>query len=249
MLKTHLVIPDAHVPYHDEKAYQTMLKICKPLNIASVHLVGDFGDCYGVSDYDKNPDLGDLAELYLQEMLQVNEKLDELSDLFPKAEKNYCEGNHEFRLNKFIYKNAPALRKSLSYQSQIRMDQRKDWNWHPFTPKQASEVKGANGLYVRHCPFSSGSLQANAIKAGDSFIFGHTHHLAYDSFTTKLSGRKIYAINAGWLGDENAPVFDYVKSRPDWGKGFVLVHSIEGEWDFDLVQIGEKYTRFNGKIY
>lgn len=246
--KTALVIPDCHIPFEDKSAYATMLKICKPLNISAVYILGDYIDMYGVSEYDKNPELGDLAELYTQEIFEGNERLDELSDLFPKAEKHFLEGNHEVRLSKFIAKNAPALRKTITLESQLKFEQRKDFTWHPFTSRQAVQVMGLD-LYARHCPYTTGSPYANAKIAGDSFIYGHTHQLGFESYTTKLSGRKIIAINGGWLGDEKAPVFDYVKNQPDWTKAFTLVHSLEGSWDFETVKIGAKGTRFHGKIY
>lgn len=247
--KTALIIPDCHIPFEDKIAYETMLKIASDIgNIASIHILGDYFDFYGLSRYEKDPDLGDVADLYLEEVLQGNARLDELSDLHPGVIIDFNEGNHEIRLKHYILENAPALRKSVTFESQFNFHKRKNMRFHPFTSRQGTRVMTTD-CYTRHCPFSSGTPYANAVKAGDSFIYGHTHQLAFASFRTKLSGKEITAINGGWLGDEKAKVFEYVKTIPDWTKAFILVHELNGAWGFEAVRIGQNTTKFHGKFY
>lgn len=50
-----LIIPDTHVPYHDERAWLLLLQVAQAFGFDYVIVVGDFLDCYYVSAHSKSP--------------------------------------------------------------------------------------------------------------------------------------------------------------------------------------------------
>ncbi len=54
-LRRVLFIPDCHIPFHDEKAWNLMLKAAREFKPDTLVVLGDFADFYSVSAHDKNP--------------------------------------------------------------------------------------------------------------------------------------------------------------------------------------------------
>lgn len=101
--KNVLILCDTHFPFHDKKAIETAVN-CKE-DIDTIILLGDLMDFYGLSSYCKNPSLPTVRE----ELLICKEFLKYLRDKFPKSQIIYYEGNHEIRLDRYIFSHAPAL--------------------------------------------------------------------------------------------------------------------------------------------
>jgi len=247
ILKTALVIPDCHIPF-ESKLYDVMLKISSLVDIHEVVILGDYLDLYGLSFYDQNPDLGDMADLYDREIECGNHRLDEIDQLFNKAKKVYLEGNHEYRIKKFLSKNAKALRNRISIPEELSLSKRGKWSWVPFTKLQTHSVLGSN-LQARHCPPVGGSTENVAKQSGDSVIYGHTHQFGVGTFVAKMTGKVTTAINGGWLGNGAESVFDYVQNRPNWSHAFVLVHYNGKDWWHEAILFNGSTAVFRGKEY
>ena len=54
-LERILFIPDAHRPYHDERAWRLMLKAARRFAPHRLVVLGDFGDFYATSRHEKDP--------------------------------------------------------------------------------------------------------------------------------------------------------------------------------------------------
>ena len=246
-MQTGLFIPDTHIPF-ESKCYDIMLKIALTLEIHYVVILGDFLDLYGLSFYDKNPELGDVADLYDREIECGNHRLDEIDKFFPTAKKVFIEGNHEYRMKKFLSRQAPALRNRIKILDELNLRKRSRWKWIPFTKLQYWQFLETD-LYARHCPPVGGQALNVAKQSGHSIIYGHTHHLAVSAHVKKASGKTIYAINGGWLGNEKEHVFDYVTTRADWTKAFTLVHAVGKNFWFEQVVFNDDKAFFDGEIW
>lgn len=244
-VKTALIIPDSHIPFESSN-FDLMLKIARLVPIHEVVILGDFLDLYGLSFYDKNPDLGDVSGLYDREIECGNYRLDQI-DLF-SCKKIYLEGNHEYRLKKFLYKQAPALRNRIQIPDELNLRTRGKYLWVPYTSLQSYQIMDTN-LYARHEPPAGGNMQNIAKQAGASVIYGHTHQFGIGTFVSKISGLTNYAINGGWLGNQKELVFDYVKGRPDWTQAFFFIHQTNKFWWPEPVLFSEKGAFFRGKFY
>lgn len=254
-MKSALIIPDCHIPFESTN-FDLMLQIARTLPLSEIVILGDFLDLYGLSFYDHHPEMGDVATLYDREIECGNVRLDELDELAvkcradgaPRVKKIYLEGNHEYRLKKFLNKNARALANRIKIPDELRLADRGGWKWIPFTKVQSHDVLGV-GLYARHCPPAGGSLENSAKQAGTSCIYGHTHAFGIGTFSEKLTGTTRLAINAGWLGDDTEMVFDYVQGRPNWTQGFVFVHAVGSKFWIEPVKFFGKKAVFRGQVF
>jgi len=245
--KTALIIPDVHFPYADERAYDLMLKVAMDQKIDEIVLLGDFADFYAVNSHGKDAAIdGTLKE----EVDEVNARLDELDFLFPKANKVFLEGNHEFRLQRFINKQAPDLHGLISVPALFELDTRDKWRWVPYTPDQGYKVLGGK-LIARHEPVGGGihCAHGSVVKAGCSVIFGH-HHKIQESQVVMMNGQNHRGITCGWLGNKNSPVMQYVKNHHQWALGFNLVTTLEdGTFFAQNIHIIDYKCQYGGKVY
>lgn len=100
-----LVLSDVHVPFHDDDAVQAAVKYGKSRKPTTVILNGDIADCFSVSRYVKNPKFRDLR----REIEDTKQFLRWIRHEFKKADILYKFGNHEVRLDHFVWTKAPEL--------------------------------------------------------------------------------------------------------------------------------------------
>lgn len=218
-LKLALIIPDCHIPYEHKKAYNLMLKIALQVKPDEIVILGDYADFYAVSSHSKDPRV---ANLLLDEISMVNQRLDELDKFFPEANKVYLEGNHEFRLERYLIDRAPALFGVTETRFLFDFDKRPNWRFIPYTPNQKHSVLESY-LYAKHTPLSN-SAKATVTKALCSLVYGHIHSME-ENHIVGMNGDNHVAFSVGWLGDKSKDlVFNYVKNHHQWQLGFGLVY-------------------------
>ena len=100
------VLSDIHVPYHDHRAVTKAVEFLKKKH-RPTHLLlnGDFMDFYQLSRWEKNPKARDLVS----EVEAGRATLSWLRGKFRNAEMLYKLGNHDERLDKYIWNKAPEL--------------------------------------------------------------------------------------------------------------------------------------------
>jgi predicted phosphodiesterase len=219
LTKKVLVIPDTHVPFQDERAFQLMLKVGVDYAPDEVVVLGDFADFYWASFHGKHPEIV-LNHSPAEEIRQVNQKLDEMRQLFPSAKLVFIEGNHEYRLARYMVKNAPDLYDSVSLKTILSLD---SWEVIPYGPSQLYQIADSK-LYARHQPYGGGMHCAyqSLVKGGKSLLFGHVHRIQeYQS--VDAVGANHRAVGLGWLGNKDHPVMQYVQNHHQWALGFGLV--------------------------
>ena len=197
-----------------------MLEAAVHEGVDAVYILGDYADFYDVHQHGaKDPRIGFTLE---KEIEDVNKGLDELEKLFPKAELHYIEGNHEYRLERFLMSQAPQLMNLTSVKHQLCMQTRGRWTWHTYCPTQKVQILNSK-LYARHEPLG-GSAKATLPKALCSLVYGHIHRIE-EAYMVGLDDKRYVAFSVGWLGDPRLDkVFGYVKGVPQWQHGFGLVY-------------------------
>lgn len=244
--KRALIIPDCHIPFEDKKAYELMLKCADDVQPDEVVILGDYADFFNVTAHPKELDIStDLID----EVDAVQARLMELRAMFPKAKIVYIQGNHEFRLERYIRDKARELFGVVTIDTLLNL---KALNIHhvPYGPNQKYHVLGSK-LIARHEPISGGTHVAHGtvVKALSSVIFGHTHRLQ-ESQIVAIDGGNYRGISAGWLGDSSHSVMSYVKNHHQWALGFSIVTVLPcGNWYNQLVHIIDYKCQVDGKIY
>lgn len=241
-----LIIPDCHIPFEDKRAYELMLKVGQSVNPKEIVLLGDYADFWDVSSHGKEPNIG--AKL-LDEVEIVISRLEELKQLFPTAKIVYIEGNHEYRLGRYIRDKASELFGLVDVPKLLQLD-RLGINFIPYGPNQKHNVLDGK-LMARHEPLGGGVHVAHntAVKALHSVIFGHVHRIQ-ESQIVSFHQENYRGITCGWLGDQKSPVFNYVKAHHQWAMGFsVVTQTICGTWFNQMIHIIDYKCQCDGVVF
>lgn len=211
-LQPVLIVSDAHRPYHDERAWQLMLRVGKAIKPHHLVVIGDLADFYTVSSHSKDPN----RALKLDEELKgVKKGLDEL-DALKATEKKFIAGNHEDRLTRYLQDKAPELFSMVNIPKLLELEER-GWDYTPY--KDDTKVGRVN---FTHDVAAAGR---NAVfKALDTYqhsvVTGHTHRMQYIVEGNATGEYKLSAM-FGWLGDRTK--IDYMHRAlvyKNWALGF-----------------------------
>lgn len=169
-MKKVMFIPDMHVPFHDKKFWKLVLKTIKKMEPDIVVVMGDFGDYKGISRYSKNPE----DRAFSDELREVQKEIANLADVVDSvgAQGVFCEGNHEDRLQRFIFDKAPELHGMLENEDLLCPE---GWTWVPY-----NTMHKIGKLYVTHTlgPCGDTASKKNMDAAGDNIVVGHSHRLS-----------------------------------------------------------------------
>jgi hypothetical protein len=249
MFKKALVIPDCHVPYHHKKAVDIILEIATDIEgLSEIVILGDFADFYAINSHGRHPKM---MHILSEEIEAVNSLLDVIDDLFPDIKKVFIQGNHEFRLERYIINNAPALFGVTQWNLLFKLTQRPNWKSVHYGPMQCHRVLGSD-LFSRHEPYSMSSAKASLSKCSSNLVYGHIHRKDY-AIARRPDGKKVINFSPGWLGDlRKKDVFGYVKTPPLWEMGAAIV-KVEGsskDFELEFLDFDERIRcQYNGKIY
>lgn len=211
-LEPILLIPDCHIPNHDEKAWGVMLRAGAILKPKHIVILGDFADGETLSAHPPTqPGLHDFEA----ELSAVNKCLDQLDSLGAEN-KIYASGNHEFRLDRYLMERAPGLYYSIKWQNVLRLYER-GWTWIPYR----KSVK-LGKLHITHDTGSAGmnAHRMSAQKFGGSVVIGHSHRAALE-VRGRFDGDPYVAAMFGWLGDATkAASYLHEAASAEWVHGF-----------------------------
>lgn len=247
MSKKALVIPDTHVPYHSKRGLDIVLEVAASISdLSEIVILGDFADFYAVNSHGKHPAL---LHTLIKEVEEVNACLDMIDAAFPSIRKVYLEGNHEYRLERYIHQNASALFGVTQWDHLFKLDKRPNWKAVDYGPFQYHKVLGSD-LFARHEPYSMSSAKASLAASSCDLVYGHIHRVE-ETLTRRPDGSKVVNFSPGWLGDgRKKDVFGYVKRPPSWEMAFSVVESEGRSFEYEIIKFDEKIRcRYNGKLY
>jgi len=213
MIKNLFFIPDSHIPYQDPIAFPLMLRALKKEQPHIIIILGDFGDFYQVSDHQKHPSRW---ESFDTEVKLVCKYLRWIEKNCPHSKRIFIMGNHEYRLDRYMAKNAPDLHPYVSVDQVLELTER---GW---TIVQYKEDIHIGPLWITHDVGESGlhSTRSAGKSYQDNVIIGHNHRLDYH-VAGNAKGIPHIAASFGWLGDVGK--IDYMhkmKARTNWAHGF-----------------------------
>ena len=212
--RMNVCLGDLHLPFVDETAVKMALNFIRDEQPGRIHLLGDICDLFSVSKFDKDP----ARRLNLQEELDtVRDWLIELRDAAPKAKIIFSEGNHEFRLRKYLMSEAKALAglRALSLEKLLDFDKLKI-RWQPQGwPYRIGHLLFTHGSLVSK--WSASSAKRHFERYGCCTIHGHTHRLGafYHTDITDTFG--------SWENGCLCSLTPDYLTAPDWQHGFSVV--------------------------
>lgn len=215
-LEVGIIIPDCHIPNHDLRAFGVMLRVAMALKPKHLVILGDFADGETLSAHPATKP-GELS--FEAEVAGVQQCLDQL-DALGATNKVYIEGNHEFRLDRYLMERAPQMFYSIKWQNILKLHER-GWQWVPY--RKSVRVGKMNFTH------DTGNAGMNAHRTsaqafGGSAAIGHTHRMAYE-VKGRFEGTPYLAAMFGWLGDaEKAASYMHEAKASDWVHGFGVFH-------------------------
>jgi Icc-related predicted phosphoesterase len=215
-LEKILLIPDTHVPYHDRKAFELVLKVGKVLKPQHVIVGGDFIDNYSVSSHDKNPN----RALKLKE--EVEETIKELKRIKDIGAKNnvFLGGNHEDRLERYLMQKAPELYNIISTPKILELD-KMGFKYVPY--KQTYKIGKLGTTHDLGKAGRTAHLKALDDYQNNIAIF-HTHRIGY-AIEGDVEGNRHVGAMLGWLGDVNAVDYKHrAMAQKEWALGFGIAY-------------------------
>lgn len=245
-MKRALIIPDCHIPFEDKRAYELMIEAGKHINPDEIVILGDYADFFDVTAHPKDPDTG--AKL-IDEIDAVQDRLRQLRNLFPNAEIFYIEGNHEYRLARYVRDKCAEFFGLVSWDRLLNLSAYNIKHIN-YGSGQRHSVLGSK-LIARHEPISGGihCAYGTVSKAQASVIFGHTHRLQ-ESQIVSINGENFRGISCGWLGDQGNPVMGYVKNHHQWSLGFSVCTVLPcGTWLNQLIHIIDYKCIVDGYLF
>lgn len=211
-----MVLGDTHFPWTSNKALEHIYGVAKEIKPAVVIQVGDLYDMYSFSRYPVDPNTTS-PEREVERGFRGAEKMwSTFRRVAPQARLVQLLGNHDDRASKRMNETLPAV-KCLADRGLRGL----------FT------FEGVETIHDPTEEFFLGSvvyMHGHRSKLGDharhnqmSTVCGHSHHGGVVWHRNRRG--PYFELNAGWLGDEKAPVFRYgaQKTLRGWTTGFGIV--------------------------
>lgn len=236
MSKKTVFISDIHAPYYDYSAISALQSFIKEYNPDCVIFIGDVVDFYSVSRYEKDPTRTEHLQDEIDSAVGVIDSIKQNSKKV--KEWHFIAGNHEDRLQKFLWSKAPELAdlKHLNVPSLLQL--------HSLGIKYHDSGRMKyEGLVVKHGDvvrkYSGYTARAEIEKVGMSGVSGHTHRLSYYNQTNE-AGRYQW-MEIGHLASEKQ---EYMRGQtPNWQQGFGVGYTIGRKTILTPIPI------FNGTAY
>jgi predicted phosphodiesterase len=100
-----LILGDTHFPMHDRSTIELAVREAKDRRAVGVLLNGDIMDMHGITPFFRPPS----RERFIDEIEMAKQFLTWLRAQLPSVRIVYREGNHEFRLRRFVAEKAAEL--------------------------------------------------------------------------------------------------------------------------------------------
>lgn len=218
-LEKFVIIPDVH--HNDAHPdYRVMLRAMNIFEPEGIMVLGDFGDAASLSAHPKT-ERG--ADDFKAEVAGIEKELDILDRLPGVKWKKYIEGNHEWRLQRYLANNAQALMGMLDIKSCLHLVER-GWEFTPYM--------NHTSIGKIHFTHDTGQAGVNAHRSAQmifmgSAVIGHTHRMAYE-VRGVWGGPPVVTAMFGWLGNPEKITYVHQAAAAMWPRGFGLgYHDLE----------------------
>lgn len=252
-MERHIFLSDLQFPDQNERAIELVFKFLADYKPDYIHLVGDIVSFDKVSGYTPDPRHHASLETEIEMTKKFLDRLDHhAKKANPTCQIIWYDGNHEWRLIKFLFKNASSM-------ANLVDDEDDDYIIsipHIFNLKDRNikhydymDETSMHGICIEHGDMvrQKGGYTAHAMlmKRGKSGISGHTHRLAHIMETH--SGKESFWIENGCMC--NLRFHSPYSRYNDWQQGWSIATYKDGKWYPQIVPIVDNTVLINGKLY
>jgi predicted phosphodiesterase len=213
------VIPDLHVPYHDADRLAEAVSDCRKSD--HIILLGDLLDAYPLMSHLKNPARAGNFSDEIEQAIEVLAGIRHAAG--SDARIDLILGNHEDRLRRYVWANAPLLGERIvrNLDDALELD-RFNIQMHQPSGFKAYNARFKHGDIVRNKAGYTARCEMERHRL--SGFSGHTHRMGSASHTDRERVTTEWW-ECGHLVDVSKA--DYVTS-PDWQAGYVVANIKNG---------------------
>lgn len=241
-IKTWIIIPDLHYPYHDPKFIKVVTRAITAVKPnGGIVQLGDAMDWFQLSRFDKDPlrknTARDDLEMYRDQMVKW-------AALLPAgSEFRQLEGNHEFRLTKYIWGRASDLSQMVYIVpdmlgiKELNKCMSVKFSWFNLSNYRACII---GDCLIHHGQFFDQHVAANNLKRyAQKIITGHTHRLqlAYNGNAWSCT------LGHGSLEAQTS----HIPAPTGWQQAFGVLTEIRGECSLEVVPVNDGKCVFRGR--
>lgn len=241
-MRTFILCPDIHVPYHCPKFVKLITKLIRELSPDGLVQLGDAIDCFQISTYSKDPARRNLLKDDIEDYkLILNEWA---RNLKTNASIHLLEGNHEYRLSRYIANQARDIHGLVpDWKTLLGIDLRNKassqrWHWHPYTKWKSCAI---GDVIIHHGFYYNQHVAMTMLaKYKCSMICGHTHRLQY------VTDGVHYAATIGHGSDEKETA--HSPTPTGWQQTIGLLHvSCSGKTTLEIILVKDGKAVVRGK--
>ena len=241
-MQTGLIFGDLHIPFEDKAAVRLLLRFIEKNPVNFIVINGDLCDFYLLSSFAKDPGRKDKMQ---DDIIAVRAFLNRLTKAAPNSNIIFLEGNHENRLQRYLWTKAEEL-SSLSELSIKHLYSLDDFRIKHIPYEAGLLINGAflilhGDIVSKHSGYTAKLMFE---KHGGCGICGHTHrggsYYKRDRFGTWgwWEGFCLCSLNPDWV------------KNPNWQQGFSLIHFTDTKrfWIEQVPIIGHELL-YGNEIY
>ena len=245
---TWIVTGDHHVPFHDRKLFRAYLAYIEDEQPTGIVLLGDFLDFAQISKFNR-PYPGKKENARLKKDTDMGKAmLTEICRVCPNARVILLGGNHEYRLQDYLYRN-PELIGSLDLPVMLGLPELGIEWIESWSESEALVVRDATFIHGWY----TGMYHAkkHALTVNHTVYTGHTHDVM-EYPLARLGGGPLVGKS---LGCSCTLKQEYTKGRPNnWQQAIGVLHFPKGgktHQEFTIkVEAGKgRFIAPNGKVY
>ena len=244
--KRAVVIPDLHIPLHDEAAVNCVLQAIKIVRPDTIIFLGDVGEFEGASHWKwkkkKRPPTEYILPDINRDIKDVNKVLDEFDKVCNDVKNKYfLAGNHCEWLTSFVEEN-PFLPEYLPEKA-LKLKER-GYKYYPYgeylTIGELSFTHGGHFKGIHHA-------RASALGLGVNIAYAHFHDVSRASTATLKGVHAGFCL--GCLKKMDNRSNQWLKGKGvNWGHAFSIVDWYKnGNFRLDLVDITAGRTTVWGR--
>lgn len=233
-----VIINDHHFPFEDKRICRAQVEFIKREKPTGVIHLGDLVDFYQCSRFNKDPKRANQLQCDIDQGVEF---LSEIRSVNAKMKIKFIPGNHEKRLKKYLWGDAPALASLRALQLEPLLQLKKLRIEFCSDGLQIGDMSFFHGDIVRK--HASYTAKAMFEKHGVTLMAGHTHR---DGKYTVRNRRGHFAV---WENYCSCSLWPEYADFPNWSQGFACVTFADNRPYVEQVAvIGKKYI-YGGKVY
>lgn len=240
-IERHVMIGDTHGYFVDQEVWKAVLDFIRDFKPDQINCLGDMVDFYDVSRYTKNPN----RRAYLHSEIKFTKEVvfGELRRAAPKARIVWKGGNHEDRLQRYLWSRAPELASLPALDMRNLFDLQSLKIEYTTDSLKVGDIELTHGHMARK--HSGWTAKAMLDDYGTSVIHNHTHRLGA-IYKTDRSGSYV-AFENGCLCRLDP---EFIPGVPNWQHGFSVGWVLpSGRFHFEQIAILDGKFVYGGKFF